>query len=192
MTNAIHRTPCLETAEIKMLLNGRRVLPRTAISSWVKRRNCLQTTVAAGFEFGGYRQFRRRRAADTEWIVGGEPPGDLWTPTSDGLAASPAIAAPVRPHGRRRSACTTPCAGRGRSWRPRGRCAPSPLYDLLVAKNANLAARTAGNANFQAPGAARRTTHRQAWLVAVDDGGATRHPRSGGNLTSRRNCCCRA
>ena len=65
-------SPCLETAEIKMLLNGPESF--TPDGNFILGEAPeLQLLCGCGFQFGGYRQFGAGRLI-AEWIVGGEPP----------------------------------------------------------------------------------------------------------------------
>ncbi len=78
MTNAIHRTPCLETARIKMLLNGPESFTPDGnfiLGEAPEVRNCF---VAAGFNSAGIANSGGAGRLIAEWIVGGEAPSDLW------------------------------------------------------------------------------------------------------------------
>jgi glycine cleavage system aminomethyltransferase T/glycine/D-amino acid oxidase-like deaminating enzyme len=78
MTNAIHRTPCLETAKIKMLLNGPESFTPDGnfiLGEAPELRNCY---VAAGFNSAGIANSGGAGRLIAEWIVGGEAPSDLW------------------------------------------------------------------------------------------------------------------
>ena len=78
MTNAIHRTPCLETAKIKMLLNGPESFTPDGnfiLGETPELRNCF---VAAGFNSAGIANSGGAGKLIAEWIVGGEAPSDLW------------------------------------------------------------------------------------------------------------------
>jgi 4-methylaminobutanoate oxidase (formaldehyde-forming) len=78
MTNAIHRTPCLETAKVKMLLNGPESFTSDGnfiLGEAPELRNCF---VAAGFNSAGIANSGGAGRLIAEWIVGGEAPGDLW------------------------------------------------------------------------------------------------------------------
>ena len=185
MTNAIHRTPCLETAQIKMLLNGPESFTPDGNFILGEAPELRNYFVAAGFNSAGIansggagqpdrRVDRRRRGAERP-VGRRHPPLRRRSPPTAGRSPS----APAR-----RSACTTRCAGRARSSRPRGRCARSPLYDLLAAKRRrSSAARTAGSARTTSgrAGAPRRRTHdaRPARLAAVGDRRAARDARGG-------------
>ncbi|MBS0445067.1 MAG: FAD-dependent oxidoreductase [Proteobacteria bacterium] len=77
MTNAIHRTPCLETARVKMLLNGPESFTpdgQFILGEAPELRRCY---VAAGFNSAGIANSGGAGRLIAEWIVGGEPPGDV-------------------------------------------------------------------------------------------------------------------
>jgi len=78
MLNAIHRTPCLETAKIKMLLNGPESFTPDGnfiLGEAPELRNCF---VAAGFNSAGIANSGGAGRLMAEWIIGGEAPSDLW------------------------------------------------------------------------------------------------------------------
>jgi glycine cleavage system aminomethyltransferase T/glycine/D-amino acid oxidase-like deaminating enzyme len=78
MTNAMHRTPCLETAQIKMLLNGPEsftVDGNFILGETPEVRNYF---VCAGFNSAGIANSGGAGRLVAEWIVGGEAPIDLW------------------------------------------------------------------------------------------------------------------
>jgi len=78
MTNAIHRTPCLETAKVKMLLNGPESFTPDGnfiLGEAPELRNCF---VAAGFNSAGIANSGGAGRLIAEWIVGGGAPSDLW------------------------------------------------------------------------------------------------------------------
>jgi glycine/D-amino acid oxidase-like deaminating enzyme len=99
MQNAIHRTPCLETAQIRMLLNGP--------ESFTLDGNFI---LGEAPELRGYFVPSGSSAAKRRWIFGTSTfaASRPCTPT-----ASTCSIAPPRP-----SACTTRCAGRERSFPP--------------------------------------------------------------------------
>jgi hypothetical protein len=125
MTNAIHRTPCLETAEIKMLLNGPESFTPDGNFILGEAPELRNYFVCAGFNSAGIANSGGAGRLMAEWIIGwraqhrpvGRRHPPLWR-----LHRQPQGA--VRTHRPRRWACTTRCAGRARSWRPRARCAP--------------------------------------------------------------------
>jgi glycine cleavage system aminomethyltransferase T/glycine/D-amino acid oxidase-like deaminating enzyme len=78
MTHAMHRTPCLETARIKMLLNGPESFTPDGnfiMGEAPELRNCF---VCAGFNSSGIANSGGAGRLMSEWIVGGEPSADLW------------------------------------------------------------------------------------------------------------------
>ena len=78
MTNAIHRTPCLETAKIKMLLNGPESFTPDGnfiVGEAPELRNYF---VCAGFNSAGIANSGGAGRLIAEWIAGGEAPSDLW------------------------------------------------------------------------------------------------------------------
>src|SRR4029079_3365415 len=78
MENAVHRTPCLETAQIKLLLNGPESFTPDGnfiLGEAPELRNCF---VAAGFNSAGIANSGGAGKLIAEWIVGGEAPSDLW------------------------------------------------------------------------------------------------------------------
>ncbi|MCW5634769.1 MAG: FAD-dependent oxidoreductase [Rubrivivax sp.] len=78
MTNAMHRTPCLETAKVKMLLNGPESFTPDGnflLGEAPELRGCY---VCAGFNSAGIANSGGAGRLIAEWIAGGEAPGDLW------------------------------------------------------------------------------------------------------------------
>ena len=78
MTNAIHRTPCLETAEIKMLLNGPESFTLDGNFILGEAPELRDYFVCAGFNSAGIANAGGAGRLIAEWIVGGEAPIDLW------------------------------------------------------------------------------------------------------------------
>jgi glycine cleavage system aminomethyltransferase T/glycine/D-amino acid oxidase-like deaminating enzyme len=78
MTNAIHRTPCLETAEIKMLLNGPESFTPDGNFILGEAPELRNYFVCAGFNSAGIANSGGAGRLIAEWIVGGEPSTDLW------------------------------------------------------------------------------------------------------------------
>jgi glycine cleavage system aminomethyltransferase T/glycine/D-amino acid oxidase-like deaminating enzyme len=78
MLNAMHRTPCLATAQIKMLLNGPESFTPDGnfiLGEAPGLRNCF---VCAGFNSAGIANSGGAGRLMAEWIVGGEPSQDVW------------------------------------------------------------------------------------------------------------------
>jgi len=78
MTNAIHRTPCLETAEIKLLLNGPESFTLDGNFILGEAPELRRYFVCAGFNSAGIANAGGAGRLIAEWIVGGEAPIDLW------------------------------------------------------------------------------------------------------------------
>ncbi|MEP7099603.1 MAG: FAD-dependent oxidoreductase [Burkholderiales bacterium] len=78
MTNAIHRTPCLETAKVKMLLNGPESFTPDGNFILGEAPELRNYFVAAGFNSAGIANSGGAGRLIAEWIVGGEAPSDLW------------------------------------------------------------------------------------------------------------------
>jgi len=78
MTNAIHRTPCLETAEIRMLLNGPESFTLDGNFILGEAPEVRNYFVCAGFNSAGIANAGGAGRLMAEWILGGEAPIDLW------------------------------------------------------------------------------------------------------------------
>ncbi|MEO8345977.1 MAG: FAD-dependent oxidoreductase [Betaproteobacteria bacterium] len=78
MENAIHRTPCLETAEIKMLLNGPESFTGDGNFILGEAPEVAGYFVCAGFNSAGIANAGGAGRLIAEWIIGGEAPLDLW------------------------------------------------------------------------------------------------------------------
>ncbi len=78
MTNAIHRTPCLETAPIKMLLNGPESFTPDGNFILGEAPGLRGYFVCAGFNSAGIANSGGAGQLIAEWVVGGEAPQDLW------------------------------------------------------------------------------------------------------------------
>jgi 4-methylaminobutanoate oxidase (formaldehyde-forming) len=78
MTNAMHRTPCLETAQIKMLLNGPESFTPDGNFILGEAPELRNYFVCAGFNSAGIANSGGAGRLISEWIVGGEPSIDLW------------------------------------------------------------------------------------------------------------------
>ena len=78
MTNAIRRTPCLETAQIKMLLNGPESFTPDGNFILGEAPEVKNYFVCAGFNSAGIANSGGAGRLIAEWIVGGEPSVDLW------------------------------------------------------------------------------------------------------------------
>ena len=120
MQNAIHRTPCLETAEVKLLLNGPEASRSTATSSSAKRRSSPAIFVCAGFNSAGIANAGGAGKLVAEWIVNGDARARPVGCRHAALRAVPRQSpAPRRPHGRdARPALRDALAARGARDRP--------------------------------------------------------------------------
>jgi heterotetrameric sarcosine oxidase gamma subunit len=78
MTNALHRTPCLQTADIKMLLNGPESFTPDGNFILGEAPELRGYFVCAGFNSSGIANSGGAGRLMAEWIVGGEPSIDLW------------------------------------------------------------------------------------------------------------------
>jgi 4-methylaminobutanoate oxidase (formaldehyde-forming) len=78
MRNAIHRTPCLERAEVKMLLNGPESFTPDGNFILGEAPELRGYFVCAGFNSAGIANAGGAGKLIAEWIVGGEAPLDLW------------------------------------------------------------------------------------------------------------------
>jgi 4-methylaminobutanoate oxidase (formaldehyde-forming) len=78
MRNAIHRTPCLETAEIRMLLNGPESFTLDGNFILGEAPELPGFFVCAGFNSAGIANSGGAGRLIAEWIVGGEAPVDVF------------------------------------------------------------------------------------------------------------------
>ncbi len=78
MVNAIHRTPVLETAQVKMLLNGPESFTPDGNFLLGEAPELRNYFVAAGFNSAGIANAGGAGRLIAEWIVGGEASTDLW------------------------------------------------------------------------------------------------------------------
>ena len=78
MTAAMHRTPCLATADIKMLLNGPESFTPDGNFILGEAPELRNYFVCAGFNSAGIANSGGAGRLMAEWIVGGEPSTDLW------------------------------------------------------------------------------------------------------------------
>jgi glycine cleavage system aminomethyltransferase T/glycine/D-amino acid oxidase-like deaminating enzyme len=168
MTNAIHRTPCLTTAKIKMLLNGPESFTPDGNFILGEAPELRHYFVAAGFNSAGIANSGGAGRLIAEWIVGGEAPGDLWDVDIRRFA-------PFTANRRLLSERTGETLGLHYAMRwPRQELATarplrtSPLYDLLAAKGAEFGARNGWErANYFKPAGASQAQHglgRPDWL----------------------------
>jgi heterotetrameric sarcosine oxidase gamma subunit len=78
MKNAVHRTPCLETAEVKLLLNGPESFTGDGNFILGEAPELGGYFVCAGFNSAGIANAGGAGKLVAEWIVAGAPPLDLW------------------------------------------------------------------------------------------------------------------
>jgi 4-methylaminobutanoate oxidase (formaldehyde-forming) len=78
MRNAIHRTPCLETAPVKMLLNGPESFTPDGNFIIGHAPELRGYFVCAGFNSAGIANSGGAGRLVAEWVVRGEAPSDLW------------------------------------------------------------------------------------------------------------------
>ncbi|MEO8102068.1 MAG: FAD-dependent oxidoreductase, partial [Betaproteobacteria bacterium] len=78
MNNAIHRTPCLESAPIKMLLNGPESFTPDGNFILGEAPELRRYFVCAGFNSAGIANSGGAGRLVAEWIIAGEAPSDLW------------------------------------------------------------------------------------------------------------------
>jgi 4-methylaminobutanoate oxidase (formaldehyde-forming) len=78
MRNAMHRTPCLETARIKMLLNGPESFTPDGNFILGEAPEMAGFFVAAGFNSAGIANAGGAGHLIARWVIDGEAPGDLW------------------------------------------------------------------------------------------------------------------
>jgi glycine cleavage system aminomethyltransferase T/glycine/D-amino acid oxidase-like deaminating enzyme len=136
MTNAIHRTPCLETAEIRMLLNGPESFTLDGNFILGEAPELRRYFVCAGFNSAGIANAGGAGRLIAEWIIGGEAPIDLWDVDIRRFA-------PFHTNRRHLADRTAETLGLHYAMRwPREELATvrplrrSPLYDRLAAKRA--------------------------------------------------------
>ena len=78
MRNAIHRTPCLETAPVKMLLNGPESFTPDGNFILGEAPELRNYFVCAGFNSAGIANSGGAGRLIAEWIAAGEPSTDVW------------------------------------------------------------------------------------------------------------------
>jgi glycine cleavage system aminomethyltransferase T/glycine/D-amino acid oxidase-like deaminating enzyme len=179
MTNAIHRTPCLETAEIRMLLNGPESFTLDGNFILGEAPEVRRYFVCAGFNSAGIANAGGAGRLIAEWVIGGEAPIDLWDVDIRRFA-------PFHTNRRHLADRTAETLGLHYAMRwPREELATvrplrrSPLYDRLRAKNAVFGSKLNWErANYFLPAAASSplpTLDTPGWLPFVlDEQRATR------------------
>ncbi len=136
MTNAIHRAPCLETAQVKMLLNGPESFTGDGNFILGEAPSLAGYFVCAGFNSAGIANSGGAGKLVAQWIVDGEAPLDLWDVDVRRFA-------PFHANRRHLADRTVESLGLHYAMRwPREELATvrplrrSPLYDRLAAKRA--------------------------------------------------------
>ena len=171
MNNAIHRTPCLETAQIKMLLNGPESFTPDGNFILGEAPELRNYFVCAGFNSAGIANSGGAGRLIAEWIVGGEAPSDLWDVDIRRFGAFTA-------NRRALAQRTGETLGLHYAMRwPRQELESarplrtSPLYDLLAAKGAEFGSKNGWErANYFRPAGAPRPAFglgRPGWLPWV-------------------------
>lgn len=171
MANAMHRTPCLETAEIKLLLNGPESFTPDGNFILGEAPELHGCYVCAGFNSAGIANSGGAGRLIAEWIAAGEAPGDLWDVDIRRFG-------PFMANRRLLAERTAETLGLHYAMRwPRQELATvrplrtSPLYDALAARGAEFGAKFGWErANyFRPPGAAvpPHTLGRPGWLPWV-------------------------
>ncbi len=179
MTNAIHRAPCLETAEIKMLLNGPESFTPDGNFILGEAPELRRYFVCAGFNSAGIANSGGAGRLIAEWVVGGEPSADVWEVDIRRFGAFT---------GNRNALAerTGETLGLHYAMRwPRQELETarplrtSPLYDLLAAKGAEFGSKNGWErANYFRPAGSERpapTLDQPAWLPwVIEEQRATR------------------
>jgi glycine cleavage system aminomethyltransferase T/glycine/D-amino acid oxidase-like deaminating enzyme len=155
MTNAIHRTPCLETAPVKMLLNGPESFTPDGNFMIGEAPGLAGYFVCAGFNSAGIANSGGAGQLLAQWIADGEAPCDLWD--VDLRRFGPFTANRKQLAGRTRESLGLHYAMR---W-PRQELETarplrtSPLYDLLAARGAEFGSKNGWErANYFKPAGA--------------------------------------
>ena len=78
MRSALHRTPCLETADIKMLLNGPESFTPDGNFIMGEAAELRHYFVCAGFNSAGIANAGGAVRLMAEWMMAGEPSAELW------------------------------------------------------------------------------------------------------------------
>ncbi|MFM8681508.1 MAG: FAD-dependent oxidoreductase [Alphaproteobacteria bacterium] len=172
MKNAIHRTPCLETTRVKMLLNGPESFTPDGNFVIGEAPELRGFYVSAGFNSSGIANGGGAGRLLAEWIVGGEPPVDVWDVDIRRFA-------PFHGNVRHLRERTVESLGLHYAMRwPRQELVTarplrrSPLYDRLVARGARFGAKMGWERPswFDAPGAPlpAHGFGKPGWLARVE------------------------
>ena len=147
MTEAMHRTPCLETAKIRLLLNGPESFTPDGNFILGEAPELERYFVAAGFNSGGHRQLRRRGAAARRMDRRRQPaerPLRRRHPPLRPVHGEPQ--APLRAHRRDARPALRDALAAPRARDGRGRCAPRRFTTCSPRRARASARRTAGSA----------------------------------------------
>ncbi len=179
MTNAIHRTPCLETAPVKMLLNGPESFTPDGNFILGEAPELRNYFVCAGFNSAGIANSGGAGKLIADWIINGQAPSDLWDVDIRRFA-------PFTANRKALAERTGETLGLHYAMRwPRqelqtGRpLRTSPLYDLLAAKGAAFGSKNGWErANYFKTGGAERPAYglgKPGWLPwVIEEQRATR------------------
>jgi len=179
MTNAIHRTPCLESAKIKMLLNGPESFTPDGNFILGEAPELRSYFVCAGFNSAGIANSGGAGQLVAQWIADGEAPCDLWDVDLRRFG-------PFTANRKALAQRTGETLGLHYAMRwPRQELQTmrplrtSPLYDALAARGAEFGSKNGWErANYFKPAGAARpadTLGRPGWLPwVIDEQRATR------------------
>jgi glycine cleavage system aminomethyltransferase T/glycine/D-amino acid oxidase-like deaminating enzyme len=180
MKAAIHRTPCLETAPVKMLLNGPESFTPDGNFILGEAPELRGYFVCAGFNSAGIANSGGAGRLIAEWVLAGEAPGDLWDVDIRRFGSFMANRAALAER-------TGETLGLHYAMRwPRQELATarplrtSPLYDRLAERGAEFGAKFGWERvnYFRVPATAPRPPHglgRPGWLPwVIDEQRATR------------------
>jgi len=78
MQNALHRAPCLETAQVRLLLNGPESFTLDGNFLLGEAPELAGYFVCAGFNSAGIANAGGAGRLIAEWLIAGEPPFDVW------------------------------------------------------------------------------------------------------------------
>jgi len=173
MTHAIHRTPCLETAPIKMLLNGPESFTPDGNFMIGEAPGLAGYFVCAGFNSAGIANSGGAGQLVAQWIAEGEAPCDLWDVDLRRFG-------PFTANRRQLAERTRESLGLHYAMRwPRQELETarplrtSPLYDLLAARDAEFGSKNGWErANYFKSGGAARPPYglgTPGWLPWVRD-----------------------
>ena len=173
MTNAIHRTPCLETAPVKMLLNGPESFTPDGNFILGEAPELRNYFVCAGFNSAGIANSGGAGQLMADWVLKGEAPSDLWDVDIRRFA-------PFTANRKALASRTGETLGLHYAMRwPRqelqtGRpLRTSPLYDTLAAKGAEFGSKNGWErANYFKPSGTARPADglgKPGWLPWVTD-----------------------